>query len=334
MSTVTQMSSVSEQAQTATVSAPDQPAAIDVLTSTQIQTQQIVDDIMSDPVVAMDLNLSDVEADDAPMLVVDAKITRGPVVALVQLPTMMAPPASKPVRSTKLDSSPSAADKRSKVASAPTRNRFPPTSNRSTLYSVRSYEIPPEQRASWTIEYDQCEVVILGDSNLRDAIDMPAPYEIHSLSGGLLEHAAGAIERLEPTHPISVVIQLGINNRTWSEKHNDEAIQSVLHAIRDAHVMNTVSYVFFMGVSYSAKLPAKDRLMIDYINAEMLKQLGRNFYIDPLPPDKVNTRLDDRSFVHYSNQTRSDILALAYRHLRRFNTKRPKGSAAGSSTQA
>ena len=67
----------------------------------------------------------------------------------------------------------------------------------------------------WKLEISlTTSVLVIGDSNLKNATSVPKDCEVHSLSGGRLEHAEKLMSKLPESSKLRIVIlHLGMNHR-------------------------------------------------------------------------------------------------------------------------
>ena len=149
--------------------------------------------------------------------------------------------------------------------------------------------------------------IIVGDSNLRHAADIPDGWEVHCLPGARFEHVAGALHRLEPTgpHKYTVAIQAGINHRNDSDEDALAATIDDLCRLADNH--SSINNVFHVGISPTSSMSHTERDVIGYINDRFKFNLSGDYCSLPLRAEEVET-LDDRHGIHYTPTTIDNIV--------------------------
>lgn len=149
--------------------------------------------------------------------------------------------------------------------------------------------------------------IIVGDSNLRHATDIPDGWEVHCLPGARFDHVAGALHRLERTgpHKYTVAIQAGINHRNDSDEDALAATIDDLCRLADNH--SSIQNVFHVGISATSSMSHTERDVISNINDRFKFNLSGDYCSLPLRTEEVQT-LDDRHGIHYTPTTIDNIV--------------------------
>lgn len=158
----------------------------------------------------------------------------------------------------------------------------------------------------WVIEpTGDKQFLLIADSNMRDATNVPDNYEVHCMPGATLERAAAAITRMKSNRRYYVRIQVGINNRHNTVEEIDNAVQQVGVALDEHPCVITAAAI---GVSRALSLPVKQCSAIDYINSAMRESFTPEGWIPPLPLGTVLIHATDRYGIHHQGATISAIL--------------------------
>ena len=149
------------------------------------------------------------------------------------------------------------------------------------------------------------KLIVLADSNFRSVSRVPDEMEIHCMPGASLQHAAMALRRLKSTTPLSIGIQLGINNRFDTEEQIDDQIKQLSSALDS---LDCLGEVFAVGVSLPASLPVDAREALLYFNEQMVLTFGPEHWVSPLDTKEVRIRVDDKFGIHYTSETADKIV--------------------------
>jgi hypothetical protein len=164
-------------------------------------------------------------------------------------------------------------------------------------------------KTKWTIEpKPDTRVLVVGDSNMRDAPKVPAEWEIHSLPGAKLDHVTSMLRRMkqrlqENAKLQHVIIQVGINHCSSFSSMYKYALGEISDEINDIGV--SCSYC---GIAAdSSRLPEKEFKKIKEIN-EYVKMVWLNSYIEPLPETEIRIQQFDAWGIHYTRETIGKIV--------------------------
>jgi hypothetical protein len=176
-------------------------------------------------------------------------------------------------------------------------------------------------KSQWTLNFNKkTSTVVLGDSNVRCAPEVPPDWEIHSYPGARLAHVADILRPLRAqasTGPFldRLIIAVGINDRGASKPTHifDEMKKAKSAAEKIAR------HVSFLGISLSRPddrlggLDAQERAKVQYINSTAAR-LFKN-YIKPLHENEVNIRTNDPQGLHHTPATVGKIIKSIRLHL-------------------
>jgi len=165
-------------------------------------------------------------------------------------------------------------------------------------------------KASWTATVDEkTSVLIIGDSNIKLARSLPVGWEAHVFSGAKLDHAAAIIDKLKPSNNLrSIVVAVGINNRTWQF----DGIKHDLYKVSNSLARKNVAG-YFVGVSLPPELPREETNRMKSLNSTA-KERFRHRYIEAVK--EVSVSPTDEFRIHYDQVTVDRIIESIKSHLR------------------
>lgn len=173
----------------------------------------------------------------------------------------------------------------------------------------------PTDKNKWTPRLDGKPLVVLGDSQLQHVSPVPANWEIHSLSGGLIRHITGALRRIRHTVPYTVVVMVGFNHRQAEPSKNTEEINALSRILRDLTASGNVRRAFAVGVSAPVTMPVLQRDTLAKINLDLRSAVGDADFVPAIPSDKA--RMMERDPIHYSHATIAAIMDSIVRRVQR-----------------
>jgi len=152
------------------------------------------------------------------------------------------------------------------------------------------------------------ETIIIGDSNMRLAVDIKSGFELHVYPGCKLNH----VEQLLRTSVLNssvknILVAVGINNRGTQSQHVTSQLRNIVDICR---LMNKPCH--FLGVS-SSGLSNKDLQNIRSMNQSAHGILADR-YIEPLESTDVKINPADRYRIHHEVVTVNKILNQIYEH--------------------
>lgn len=158
----------------------------------------------------------------------------------------------------------------------------------------------------WVIEpTGNKEFLLIADSNMREATNVPPGYEIHCMPGATLERTTMALKRMKSNRKYRVKIQVGINNRYDPVEFIDQAVQQIAVTLSEHPCVSCSAAI---GVSRPLSLPGKQSAAIDYLNTMLRVSFGEPSWIPPLPLGTVRIHASDRYGIHHQGETISAIL--------------------------
>lgn len=171
------------------------------------------------------------------------------------------------------------------------------------------------EKTDWFITPDSSEtsVIVVGDSNLRKTMLIPKYWQINSLPGANLCNITNGISKLTGVpKQFTVIIQAGVNHRSYHNTDDEHDIRSMLF---DARRNPSIGEIFFNGVSIPADMDAADADRLNRLNRFMEAELGGDYYIPPLQQADVRVAHNDRFGIHYDQATVDRISAKMIRHV-------------------
>jgi len=152
-------------------------------------------------------------------------------------------------------------------------------------------------RSNWRLEVaDTTEVLVIGDSNMKSALEVPKGWEIHSLSGGRMEHVNDLLRKMQTPKALKVlIVQVGINHRDTGYPQDEI---KVLRQIADQLRLR----LLMQGISISKMMPPSMQSKLNQFNEQLHETFGA-FFIFPQRDRKVGLDPDDETFVHYDPST-------------------------------
>ena len=162
--------------------------------------------------------------------------------------------------------------------------------------NMDEWEIEPTGNKPW---------IMIADSNMREATEIPPNLEIHCMPGAKLIHGAKAIQRMKTNKKFSFLVQLGINNR----QDNEDAIERegrALIAALDGHPC--VQDMAFVLVSSPPSISRHETKILQALNEGLVDAVGAENCVQPLPTDTLQVRSTDPSGIHFLPETINQIL--------------------------
>ena len=155
---------------------------------------------------------------------------------------------------------------------------------------------------SWTARVGQnTKVVILGDSNMRLARNLPNGWEAHVYPGAHLNNMATIIQKMEkPDSLTTVVVAAGINNRTWQVDNIRHDIYKVSNVASNRNLT-----CHFVGVSIPPKITEDEKSHLRSLN-KIASERFRHRYINSV--SEVSVSPTDRYKIHYDQNTVDQII--------------------------
>jgi hypothetical protein len=145
------------------------------------------------------------------------------------------------------------------------------------------------------------KVLVITDSQLKQATDIPDTWEVHAFPGAYLTHASSIIEKLKSINLYKlehIVTHVGVNNRNWTYRGSAQGdLNKLLRNLENAGVQG-----HFCGVSIPDHLVEKEKDTLTEINKHAKNKLTQG-YIEPLPTDQVRIDPCDPHKIHYDTKT-------------------------------
>jgi len=154
-------------------------------------------------------------------------------------------------------------------------------------------------KTDWAISLAQeVQVLVIGDSNLRDVVSVPPWWEVHVFPGARMGHVIGACSLLLSAKPRDlkvVFIQIGVNHR----EDTSLPIQHMKILVRNLRASGVQAA--FVGVSYDSQLPGRQRIQLDELNQAAKDEFDH--YVPSLHPRHVTIRQGDKYGIHHDRDT-------------------------------
>lgn len=158
----------------------------------------------------------------------------------------------------------------------------------------------------WTAAPEMAtKTMVIGDSNMRDAPEVPDEWEIHSMPGAKLEHVTRLVRRMKENltddHSLChVIIQVGINHRSHlSTVVCRYEMTNIMEELDDVGIRSS-----FCGISIPSKRPKAEVDRIREINEMARNQWPYGRYIEPLTDKQIAIKASDVMFrIHHTPET-------------------------------
>jgi DNA-binding FrmR family transcriptional regulator len=168
-----------------------------------------------------------------------------------------------------------------------------------------------EGKAEWGIApSEETGTVIIGDSNLKLARNIPEGTEVHCFPGLHFSHAAAILNKLHTdSNPLRVVIAAGINHRDHSITELDTELKRLKGAVGESE-----HEILVMGVPSSHSHGEDLQRKINLINGR-LRTTYQNRYIEPIGRDEVTVAEFDLYGIHHNQPTTDKVIESILRFL-------------------
>ena len=150
-----------------------------------------------------------------------------------------------------------------------------------------------------------CNVMVIGDSNLRFMGGLPTNYQVAVMPGARFMHINEVVKALPKSSTFEhIVVAAGINHR--DRDYNKETLPD-LRTLVDS-LRNSGKTAHFLGLSYNSKLAPEMKANLSHINKAAQSEFKHRF-IQPLPDAKICTKPDGIHHVQYTvNAIRESII--------------------------
>jgi hypothetical protein len=180
------------------------------------------------------------------------------------------------------------------------------------VYTGAGVDIFKGPKDDWNLQVDDdTQVVVVGDSNLRPVTRIPPKWQIFSLAGARLTHVGNAIRRCnrDPSKPITVVIQAGINHRLEDATRMQIDLAELQHDLADNDAVNGH---YITGLSTPVGLSRDETANINAFNTIALVLFGNEHYIEPIAASRVHVGITDRFGIHHTTETANLVVEAMY----------------------
>lgn len=158
----------------------------------------------------------------------------------------------------------------------------------------------------WTATPEMAtRTMVIADSNMHDAPEVPDEWEIHSMPGAKLEHATGLVRRMKENltenHRLChVIIQVGINHRSQlSTVVCRYEMANIIEELDDVGIRSS-----FCGISIPSKRPTAEVDRVREINEMARKHWPIGRFIEPLTDKQIGIKGSDVMFgIHHTPET-------------------------------
>ena len=164
---------------------------------------------------------------------------------------------------------------------------------------------------AWDISLKrEVSVLILGDSNLRLARDLPTDWEVHVFPGCDLNNAAMILSKLQITKDLKHIITcVGINNKSEPLSNVKLEINKLFNGSNKFKGIQG----HFLGVGIPDSIQGVERQNLEGLNKLGSSKFSLN-YIDPLPCRDINIIPNDKYKIHYDQFTVDSTIGLIRNH--------------------
>lgn len=165
-----------------------------------------------------------------------------------------------------------------------------------------------QNKVEWEVKpMETTKIIIIGDSNLTLARQIPENVEVHAFPGMLLQHATAVLRKLPRlNNPIKVIIAVGINHRDWSWEDLEPEMEDLHRTIGDFG-----GEIYLAGVPLNNKLNQDQRGTLTALNNKM-KEWQEGHFISPILTEEVEVTPTDRYRIHHTQETTDKVMQSFY----------------------
>ena len=188
-----------------------------------------------------------------------------------------------------------------------------------TEVTPRVFVYDPRRKDEWEVcPSPLTKVLLIGDSNMKLARDLPKDWEIHALCGGRFHHVTTILRQLQLSSCLRcIIVQVGINhNEDLDEIRRDEA-EDMLRELRRLEVRS-----LYVGVSIPSGLSNESTATLEALNTDMFKYFAAS-YVYELDPKEVKIDPADPYGVHYTGSTVDRIIDSVVRRVAALKLLKP-----------
>ena len=186
-----------------------------------------------------------------------------------------------------------------------------PTSSLHNKTQTRKFIYDKTNESQWKLNiHNNPTTVVIADSNMRSARNIPDGWEVHAYPGAYLLHVANLLQSTKfPESVKNIIVSAGINNRSWDYARSCK--HDLLSVCTKAKQLG--NKVHFLGIS-SSGLPAHIAANVRMMNTDAEAHLNKRF-IQPLQPDQVTIVSLDPQKIHHDRTTVDKIINSIKCHL-------------------
>ena len=153
---------------------------------------------------------------------------------------------------------------------------------------------------------DDCNVTVIGDSNLRFMGGLLTNYQVAFRPGAKFTHITDVVKAIPKSSTCEhLVVAMGVNHR--DRDYNKETLPDLRTLVES--LRNCGKTAHFLGLSYNSKLAPELKANLSRINKAAQLEF-KHCFIQPLPDDKICTKPDGIHHVQYTvNAIRDSIVA-------------------------
>jgi hypothetical protein len=161
-----------------------------------------------------------------------------------------------------------------------------------------------EIKTLWEIKpMENTDTIIIGDSNLTMASQIPENVEVHAFPGMLFQHATAVLNKLpKRNNKIKVILAVGINHRDWSWEDLEPEMEGLHRTLTDVN-----ADIYLAGVPLHNKLNTEQRGILTRLNNRMKEWQTGNF-ISPILAEDVEVSPTDRYRIHHTQETTNKVM--------------------------
>ena len=164
-----------------------------------------------------------------------------------------------------------------------------------------------ELKKSWKLTAEpHTKTIVIADSNLRLACNIPTEWEIHVYPGMTFKHTNEVLVNFKPAVALeNIIVIVGINHRTLN--YNKTSLPDMNKLWKTLNIFSTKT-VFLSAVSTSNNLSQEEASNIRQINDKMKVDCGKRF-VPPLASPQVKISPNDILKIHHSKETVDKIIS-------------------------
>src|ERR1700761_5297721 len=178
---------------------------------------------------------------------------------------------------------------------------------------LRKFVYNSKNKGMWKLNVrHKPTTLVLGDSNMRLARNIPDDWEIHVYPGAYLRHAVSLLQTTGlPDSIKNIVVAVGVNHRSMEYA----STKLEFGRVRAQAKILGGKQLHFLGVSTSSGLSTTEAANIRQLNADAGSSFGNRKFIRPLPTEQVTIAPSDPFRIHHDHPTVDRVIESIKVHL-------------------